>query len=65
MRNFQKIMFVTGLETIWKADIMFETNPHISLQSKDVLKYLLKDKQSSTCQHTHVIHLIWSERKYK
>lgn len=38
MRNFQKIMFVTELETIWKADIMFETNI-ISLQSQDVLKY--------------------------
>lgn len=45
MRNFQNIMFLTGLETIWKADIMFETNPHISLQSKDVFNYLLKDKE--------------------
>lgn len=28
MRTSQNIMFVTGLETIWKADIMFETNLH-------------------------------------
>lgn len=47
-------MFLAGLETIWRADIMFVTNPHISLQSKDVLKYLLKDKGKKINDPPHV-----------
>lgn len=59
MRNFQKvrflkIMFITGLEAIWRADIMFVTNLLISLCNGDVLKNLLRDKRKKINNPPHV-----------
>lgn len=47
-------MFITGLETIWRVDIMLVTDPLISLWNGDVLKNLLGDKRKKINSPPHV-----------